>query len=175
MLYHARAWGRHQAVAGQLASRIVSLQAERPDRPIILVGHSGGGAMAVVALEQLPPGASVHQAILLAPDISPYHCLAAALSRTECGIDLFRSPFDLLALGVGTTLVGTIDRFHGPAAGLVGFHSSGGADEDARFLYSLKLREHPYSPSMVRTGHFGGHFTVTLPDFVSRYVTPTIR
>jgi pimeloyl-ACP methyl ester carboxylesterase len=175
MLYHACSWNRNQSVAVSLAHHVAAYQREYPDTPIILIGHSGGGAMVVVALEQLPPGYRVHQAILLAPDLDPKHSLGVAMDHTLCGIDVFRSHFDLLVLGVGTSLVGTLDRAHSPAAGLVGFRQPSGLDERSRFLYSAKLREHDYRVEMVLTGHTGGHFTCTTPAFVDRYVSPVIR
>jgi pimeloyl-ACP methyl ester carboxylesterase len=175
MLYHARGWDRNQAVAALLADHIVTLQNQEPYRPIILVGHSGGGAMAVLALEQLPPGYRIHQAILLAPYISPVRSLATSLDRTLQGIDVFHSPFDFIVLGAATMTVGTLDRVRLPAAGMVGFHTPQGLDEGSQFLYAAKLHQHGYEPAMFLTGHYGGHFTCTLPEFVNRYVSPVIR
>lgn len=175
MLYHVVAWNRNQSVAALLAEHIVTLQTQQPDRPIILVGHSGGGAMAIVALEQLPPGYRVHQAILLAPDLAPGHPLATSLDRTLQGIDVFHSKLDCVILGAATTSVGTIDRVWTPAAGMVGFHSPPCSDEMSVSLYATKLRQHGYEVAMSRTGHFGGHFTCTLPEFVNRYVSPSLR
>jgi pimeloyl-ACP methyl ester carboxylesterase len=175
MLYHVRAWNRNQTVAGMLAEHIVTLQTEQPYRPIILVGHSGGGAMAIVALEQLPPGYKVHQAILLAPDIAPNHPLAASLDHTLQGIDVFHSSIDCIILGAATTSVGTIDRVWTPAAGMVGFNQPKASDDSSQFLYSTKLHQHGYEPAMLLTGHYGGHFTCTLPEFVNRYVSPVLR
>ena len=175
MLYHVRGWNRNQNVASLLAQRIQTLQAEQPDRPIILIGHSGGGAMTILALEQLPPSCKIQQAILLAPDIAPNHSLVTALDRTAMGIDVFHSKLDCLILGAATVAVGTIDRVRLPAAGMLGFSSPRGMDEGSAFLYSSKLHQHGYEPAMSLTGHFGGHFTVTLPEFVNRYVSPVVR
>ena len=175
MLYHARAWNRNYSMAGVLAEHIVTLQNQEPFRPIIVIGHSGGGGVTIVALEQLPPGYRIHQAILLAPDLSPEHSLVNSLDHTLVGIDVFHSPLDFLVLGVGTIAVGTIDRARLPAAGMVGFYPPRGLDEGSQFLYASKLHQHTYQPSMSLTGHFGGHFTCTLPEFVNRYVSPVLR
>jgi pimeloyl-ACP methyl ester carboxylesterase len=172
MLYHVRAWNRNQGVAGQLAQHILALQAEKPDRPIVLVGHSGGGAMTVLALEQLPQGVQIQQAILLAPDLSPTHPLFTALDHTIYGIDVFHSSLDCVVLGAATVAVGTIDRAHLPGAGMIGFLAPNSTDAG---MYSTKLHQHGYEVGMARTGHFGGHFTCTLPDFVNRYVSPVLR
>jgi pimeloyl-ACP methyl ester carboxylesterase len=175
MLYHVCAWNRNQNVASMLAEHIVQLQTQQPNRPIILVGHSGGGAMTIVALEQLPPGHRIQQAILLAPDLAPNHPLATALDRTLQGIDVFHSQLDCVILGAATASVGTIDRVWTPAAGMVGFHVPQSFDEPGASLYATKLHQHGYEVAMSRTGHFGGHFTCTLPEFVNRYVSPAIR
>jgi pimeloyl-ACP methyl ester carboxylesterase len=176
MLYHVSAWKRNQIVADLLAQRIMTVQAEKPGRPIVLVGHSGGGAMSVVALERLPAGCRIQQAILLAPDISPGYNLTTALDRTEFGIDVFHSTLDCVILGAATVAVGTVDRVRMPAAGMVGFSTPRkGMDEGSAFLYSSKLHQHGYTPAMSLTGHFGGHFTCTLPEFVKSYVSPVIR
>lgn len=175
MLYHARAYNRNQGQAGALAAHIVALQAERPDRPIFLVGHSGGGAIAVLALEQLPAGCKIQQAILLAPYIAPNHPLGTSLDRTVSGIDVFTSPMDFVVLGAATVAVGSIDHVHLPAAGMVGFFPPRNMDEGTQYLYATKLHQHNYDPAWIRTGHYGGHFTCTLPEFVGRYVSPVVH
>jgi pimeloyl-ACP methyl ester carboxylesterase len=175
MLYHVQAWQRNQGVAASLADRIAALQMRQPDRPIILVGHSGGGAMAIMALDQLPPGFKIHQAILLAPDLSPFYPLANALDRTVQGIDVFYSNFDCVVLGAATYMVGTIDRVRTPAAGMIGFRQPTSSDFVSTSLYAAKLHQHGYDPAMSLTGHFGGHLTCTLPEFVNRYVNPVLR
>jgi hypothetical protein len=57
----------------------------------------------------------------------------------------------------------------------VGFHTPGNLDDGARFLYSAKLHQHGYNPEMALSGHFGGHFTYTMPEFVKTHVYPLIR
>jgi hypothetical protein len=58
---------------------------------------------------------------------------------------------------------------------MIGFRSPPSSDNIATSLYVTKLHQHGYDPAMSLTGHFGGHFTCTLPDFVSRYVSPVLR
>ncbi len=175
MLYHVHAWRRNQSVARYLAGYIATLQTMQPDRPIILVGHSGGGAMAIMALDQLPYGFKIHQTILLAPDLSPSYSLANALDRTTQGIDVFYSNLDIIVLGAATYTVGTIDRVWTPAAGMIGFRLPASLDPLGESLYTTKLRQHGYDPAMSLTGHFGGHFTCTLPEFVKSYVCTALR
>ena len=54
LIYHLRAWRRNQLVARQIAARVVEYRRQYPGRPVWLVGHSGGGAMALLAAEFLP-------------------------------------------------------------------------------------------------------------------------
>jgi hypothetical protein len=117
----------------------------------------------------------IHQAILLAPALSPLYPLATALDRTDQGIDVFYSNLDCVVLGAGTYTVGTIDRVRTPASGMVGFRLPLNADYVALSLYGTKLHQHGYDPAMSLTGHFGGHLTCTLPEFVNRYVSTVLR
>jgi len=175
MLYHLRDWNRNQIMVDRLAERIVSLQKSQPDQPIVLIGHSGGAALIVLALEKLPKEVQVQQAILLAPDLSPNYPLNTALDRTAYGIDVFHSRFDFLIQGIATRAVGTIDRVHTRGAGMVGFRTAQEWDENSRFLNSYKLRQHDYEMAMALSGHFGGHFTYGMPEFVKRYISPVLR
>ena len=59
--------------------------------------------------------------MLLAPALSPGYDLTAALRAVRREIVVFWSPLDLIVLGAGTRLFGTIDRVKTVGAGLVGF------------------------------------------------------
>jgi hypothetical protein len=131
--------------------------------------------MAIMALDQLPEGYRIHQAILLAPDLSPSYPLTNALGRSVHGIDVFYSNLDVFVLGAATYTVGTIDRVWTPAAGMVGFRLPAGLDSESANLYSSKLHQHGYDPAMSLTGHLGGHLTCTLPEFVKSYVGAALR
>src|SRR5260221_4327757 len=61
-LYHLRGSRRHKAQAEKIARRVVEYQRNYPGRPVHLVGHSGGGAMAGLALEHLPAEVKVASA-----------------------------------------------------------------------------------------------------------------
>ncbi len=89
--YPQMALERNRQVARDIAAQIVAYQDQYPGRPVSLVGHSGGAAMAVLILESLPEDRHVTQAILLAAAISPDHDLTQALARTEQGITSFYS------------------------------------------------------------------------------------
>ncbi len=98
-----------------------------------MVAKSGGAGIAVRALEWLADDA-VERAILLAPAISPRYDLTAALRAVRREIVVFWSPLDVVVLGAGTRLFGTIDRVKTVGAGLVGFRvpACGHVDHFAR-------------------------------------------
>ena len=84
-IYHLRAWRRNRRVARQIADRVVEYRRQYPGRPVWLIGHSAGGAMALLTAEFLSAGESLTGMVLLAPAISSrYSCDAAhAADRTR--------------------------------------------------------------------------------------------
>src|SRR5262249_4382434 len=119
--YHLRNARRTARQAVHLADKLLSYQDAYPGRPTFLVGHSGGGALAIKILECLPPGRTVTAAHLLAPAISRRYDLSQALTHVETGIWNFYSPLDFVLLTIGTSLVGTADGKHDVGAGAWGF------------------------------------------------------
>lgn len=126
-------WGRPIPVAGPLinqmdilgnrlegrriAQMIVDFQDNHPGRPVYLVGHSGGGGVAVFAAESLPEGRFVQGLVLLSASISCDYDMQKALNHCESGIVNFYSPQDVGLLVIGTTLAGNVDGARGPASG----------------------------------------------------------
>lgn len=159
MLVHLRYDSRNRRKAQEIADKIVAYQDEYPGRPVNLVGHSGGGGMALLALEALPPERKIDSAILLAAAISPDYDLRPVLPKLERGIWNYSSSVgDSALLVAGTTLAGTIDGRHGLAAGAIGFRPPADATADDRRLYDQKLTEVPYSPRMALNGNLSDHY-----------------
>jgi alpha-beta hydrolase superfamily lysophospholipase len=173
-LYHLRGSRRNKAQSEKIASRIVAYQREYPGRPVHLVGHSGGGAMAILALERLPADVKIASAILLLAGISPEYNLARALAHVEHGIFNFHSRFDMFFLGAGTVVAGTMDSQHSVSAGMVGFRRPAELDADERTLYEHRLRQIPFRASMIADFNFGGHMGVSNRVFVARHVAPLL-
>ncbi len=173
--YHLRGRRRNLALAQRLAQRVVEYRCAYPGRPVHLVGHSGGGALCVLALERLPADASVTSAVLLQPAISPGYDLSAALAKTECGIWNFSSLLDVFFDGIGTIVAGTMDGRHTPAAGMIGFRPPAGLDAAGRELYRARLHAVPFRPSMCAAFHFGGHMDVTNRVFVAERIAPLLH
>lgn len=169
------AYQRNQHEAERIARRIARYQVDHPGRPVHLIGHSGGGGVAVLALERLPDDVQVTQALLLAPCIAPEYDLTAALKHTRLGIVNFYSPRDVVLLKVGTSLFGRIDRTYGPAAGAVGFRLPATVPEATSRLYREKLRQVRWRPQLRRFGADGSHVGWTSRKFAREYLAELIR
>lgn len=161
---------RHVEQAAALAAEVGSFRAQHPDAPVFLLGKSGGSGIVVRALEALPPG-SVERAVLLAPALSPGYDLSAALRAVRRDLVAFYSPLDLIVLGLGTRLFGTIDRVRSVSAGLTGFLPPPAADE----IQYRKLRQVRWRPAMGTSGYLGGHIGPDSPAFLRRYVVPLLE
>jgi len=158
----------------RIADKIVAYRKQYPDRPVHLVGLSGGGGMVLKALEALPPDVRVTSAVLLAPAVSASYDLRVAQSRTEEGIHNFYSPLDLLVGGAFTCAVGTIDRSHVSSAAVAQFKPPDSLDGDQRLQYRSLLCQHSYEFGMLAQGHLGGHFGWTSPSFVRAELAPIL-
>lgn len=171
---HLRAIDRNKREASRIAQKIIRYQDQYPGRPVHLIGHSGGGGMAVLTLEALPPNRKVTSAILLAPAIAPDYDLRRALRRTDYGLYNYYSPYDVGFLRLGTTIMGTIDGRHTSAAGVRGFIMPWGLDQEGRQLYGTKLRQQGYTREMARSGHAGNHFGWATRGFNADWLAPLI-
>ncbi len=173
-LYHLRAHHRGRRRAAAVAEMVADYRTRYPGRPVHLVGHSGGAAVAVWALEALPPGATATAAVLLAPALSPGYDLTPALRRVTRGVWNFWSPLDLLYLAAGTLLAGTADGRHTVAAGCRGFSPPRAARPGADGLYRDRLRQVGYRPARVGQFHWGGHLSCANRVFVAESVAPLL-
>lgn len=173
-VYHLMALERNRKQARAIADQIVAYQDQYPERPVTLIGHSGGAALAVLALEALPPERSVNRAILLAAAISPDHNLSTALAHTELGIVNFHSWGDVPHLVAGTLALGTVDRQHSISAGASGFQTPDHLTAAERHLYATRLVQVPYRLEMLKTFNMGGHLTPTNRKFVAEWVAPYV-
>jgi hypothetical protein len=157
----------HKRWAQQLVERIEADRETGGPCGTYLLGKSGGCGVIIRALEQLPPG-SVDTVVLLAPAISADYPLHRALDPIREKLIVFWSPLDVIVLGAGTCLFGTIDRKHSLAAGLVGFRSLDRLPSESR----EKVQQIRWSPRMAKTGFCGGHVGTDLPWFLGRFVLP---
>ncbi|MBN1345761.1 MAG: hypothetical protein JXQ73_23915 [Phycisphaerae bacterium] len=172
-LVNLMALDRNRRQAIDIAERIIRYQDDYPGRPVHLVGHSGGGGLAILTLEALPPGTKITSTVLLAAAISPDHDLTRALASTEAGIWNFYSSADIGYLQVGTGLFGTIDRKHTRAAGAVGFKRPTTGPTSRQRAYE-KLHSVRYKPTMASAGNRGGHTGWSSRSFVAVWLAPVI-
>ncbi len=170
-LHNLRDQERNRKKAEDIANRITRYQMSRPGRPVILVGHSGGGAMAVWIAEALPPDGSIDGIILLSASLSPGYLLDISLHNSRRGIVSFHSREDWVFLGAGTMTWGTMDGRHTSSAGMVGFDVPARPGHEG--LYG-KLFQIAWHKRMARTGHTGGHPTSGARYFVATYVAPLV-
>jgi hypothetical protein len=159
--FHARA----------IAQRIRMFKESHARCPIFVVAKSGGSGVAVEALESVSEKA-VERVVLLAPALSPNYDLTAALRAVRGEIVVFWSPLDVIVLGAGTRLFGTIDRVKTSSAGLVGFRVP--PVDDARDRHYDRLRQVRWHPRMAASGNFGGHMGPDSPFFLRKYVVPLL-
>jgi hypothetical protein len=155
----------------RLAARICALKQECPQRPVYLVSHSAGCAVALAATQCLPPG-SLERLVLLAPAVSATYDLRPALAVVSCTVENFYSRHDWAALGIGIFLFGTADRQWTAAAGRVGFQPILCCPQD-QALYA-KLRQHPWDPCLAWAGNTGGHYGAYQPGFLRAYILPML-
>jgi alpha-beta hydrolase superfamily lysophospholipase len=170
-----RAKSRNQHEAQKIAQKIVQYQDAHPDRPVHIIGHSGGGGEAVLTLEALPRNRRIASAILLAPAIAPDYNLTRALKRTGFGIYNYYSRYDLFFLTAGTTIMGTIDGQHARAAGAAGFNTPQDLTAEGKELYRTRLHQQRYTKKMAEHGHRGLHIGWAKREFVANWLAPVIR
>lgn len=173
-VYHLCSWRRNLAWAARLAERIVAYQNAHPGRPVHLVGHSAGGAMAILAIERLPPGHTVTSAVLLVAAISHRYDLTRALEKTDHGIWNYHSRLDVFFLGLFTLVLGTVDRVHEVATGNVGFEPPKQLKSDGRAMYGTRLHDFPFRPAMMASFNFGEHLSAANRVFVAEWIAPLL-
>ena len=172
--FNLRAEERNRGEARRIAHRIMRYQDQYPGQPVHLIGHSGGGGIAVYTLDALPSNRQITAAILLGPALAPDYDLRRAFKRTRSGIWNYYSPYDVGFLRLGTTVMGTIDGRHTSSAGAVGFTQPWGLDREDRRLYGSRLRQQGYTPKMAESGHRGGHTGWAKRSFVAEWLAPVL-
>lgn len=168
-IYNLRSRRLHEQKSKEIAAKILDYQRTYPNRPVYLIGHSGGGGMCVLTLECLPRETTVSGIVLLGAALSPGYSLRPALQHVDRRIWSFCSWGDLFFLGIFTTTCGTVDGRHSPSAGMVGFQCQALEDEER-----VKFEEIPFQASYVRDGNLAGHFGFTSSRFVRKHVAPLL-
>ncbi len=160
--------------AAELARRILDFQRQQPQAPVTLVGLSAGTAIAVFALEQLPPDAGVETVILLSGSLSADHDLTSALRHVRGRMFVFTSQRDAV-LQYLMPMAGSADRqdtSHG-AIGVDGVRVPPQASSETRQLYR-KIVTVPWKEEFARLGNAGGHTDTVKAPFVQAIVAPLV-
>jgi pimeloyl-ACP methyl ester carboxylesterase len=164
---------RNRESARDLARMVASYIETKPGRPVTLIGHSGGAAVVVWALEELPKGVQVERAILLAPALAPEYNLAKALRGVRKRMYVMYSYADIGLMGAGTTVMGGMDRHHGIAAGLIGFELPKKVADEDEAEYA-KVHQIGWSLSLLKAGTWGGHMGWTTIRFGREFIAPIL-
>jgi pimeloyl-ACP methyl ester carboxylesterase len=172
-LINLRNESRNRTRAREIAEQIARYQEAYYHRPVVLVGQSGGGAMAAWIAESLPREHKVDGIVMLAASLSPEYPLDNAMLKSRKGIVNFYSPHDWVFLGLGTATVGTMDGRHSVSAGAKGFELP--QLPRRKSLYQRKLFQISWNEDMARLGHMGGHLSSGNARFVASYVAPLVR
>ncbi len=143
--------------ASRIAERLVNYRRAHPRSSITLIGYSGGGGLAVLAVEALPADFVIDRLILIAAALAPDHDLTEARRHCRRTVNYY-SELDLVFLGLGTKTFGTIDRVHADSAGRVGLR-----DRQGGLLAGDGLMQVAWERDWIQHGHFGGHL-----DWMSR-------
>ena len=149
-----------------LSERIREFKQRNPSRPLYLIGHSGGCRMVVGILEQLPAGPIIEKALLLSPCLDAYYDLEPAIQSCSGELVSFRSPMDLTISLPLTAVHGLAHGRLSMSASVIGFKNASASNP--------RFTEIDYEPSMISTGHTGGHFGWTHPAIVSLYIVPLL-
>ena len=144
---------RNHKEAQLIADKITQRFDRDPLSPIYLTCHSGGGGIAIWALEDLPARVKIQTVVLMSPALSPTYDLTAALRHVSGKAYVFSSIDDVLVLGTGCQLLGTIDGVKTQAAGMVGFKMPATADAGQY----AKLIPEPYNPAWIQYDDYGNH------------------
>ena len=155
----------------RLASLVMAVKQECPNRAVYLVGHSSGAAVILAAAEAVPPE-TVERIVLLAPAVSSEYDLRPALHSCRQTIEVFASRRDVGALAIAIGFVGTADRRRTSAAGRIGFTPVLACPGDEQ-LYT-KLHIHPWSRAVAWTGNRGSHYGTLGQTFMRAYVLPLL-
>ncbi len=178
-LRNLRNFRENRRRARRIGARVAAYRRHRPNAPVSIIGYSGGGGIAVMVAEHLPPGVMLDRIVLLGAALSPTYDLSKALSRCRDGIVNFYSSRDWLMIGLGTRVFGTIDRRRSVSAGRTGF-----LDADGRLTRTAGLTQLGWSDAWRGLGHDGGHFgwlarrwarDVLAPEVNGAYVAAVAR
>lgn len=157
--------------AAKIADQISNYRRTHPHAQVSLVGYSGGGGLAIMVAEALPDGVTIRDLVLCQAAISPDYDLTPALRHINGEIVNLHSPRDWLILGLGTKLLGTMDRHHVASAGKDGFDLAAAVADPAM---RQRVKQVAWCPNMRQFGHDGGHLGILAYEWNKHNVAPLL-
>ena len=163
-----------RAKAARLANEIQNYQRSHPDAPVTVMALSAGTAIAVYALEALPPGPHVDNVVLLSGSLSSGYDLTEALQRVRGRVYVFTSERDAV-LRFLVPIGGTADREAGDRGtiGVNGIRMPRRPSQRTRMEYG-KLVHIGWNKGFIQYGHLGGHVDSVNARFVQAVVAPLV-
>jgi pimeloyl-ACP methyl ester carboxylesterase len=156
-----------RSLARAVAPRIAQYRRTHPDKPLHLLGYSGGGALAVFIAEELPEDTPVDNIVLVQVSLSREYDLSKALRRVRGRIVNLHAPLDVIMLGMGTTVFGTMDRKHAFSAGKDGFDLEKAVRDPAE---RQRVEQQSWSTKALWSGHMGTHMGLYGRQWNKEYV-----
>ena len=166
----------NRAAGKKIAEQIAAYQSRHPDRPVYIIGHSGGAGVGVFALEHLArmsDARPITGAVLLSASLSSDYDLTTALGQSREGIVNFYNDKDVALLGIGTTLLGNVDGGRSPSAGRTGCSPPGEAENPARRSAYARLYQVRITPDMIYH-RLDTHVATTSRPFIAAHVAEWI-
>jgi pimeloyl-ACP methyl ester carboxylesterase len=161
---------RHKVESAKVAKLLTDLSRAHPNSRLTLSCHSGGAGIAVWALERCPADVKVDSVLFLSAALSPEYDLSKALRHVRGKAYVIYSPYDVAVLGIGTSMLGTIDGVKTDAAGKVGFAMPDAGDEREY----AKLVQVPFDATWVRLGNIGDHIGSLSRPFARKVLAPLL-
>jgi pimeloyl-ACP methyl ester carboxylesterase len=158
--------------AREVAQRIARYRADYPGRPAFVVGHSGGGAIAVFAAEAMPAGAPLDGIVILEGALGPEYDLTCAVEASR-GRLLNCHAWNDIFLRSLTTIGQNFDGTRGKTAGQDGFSLPQDASKERAAAFA-KVRQIAWDASMLEDGNWGGHFGVAASPWIASTIAPVI-
>jgi pimeloyl-ACP methyl ester carboxylesterase len=163
---------RNEKQADKVAEKIQQILKDEPGVKLRIVCHSGGAGIVAWALERLPDDAKIESVVFIAPALSQKYDLSKALSHVRGKAYALTSVNDVIVLGAGTSVFGTIDGKKEEAAGLRGFKTPDAPADPKQYD---KLVQMPYQDSWMEFGNIGDHIGPMGEEFAEKVIAPLLQ
>jgi pimeloyl-ACP methyl ester carboxylesterase len=158
--------------AEEIALHIDAYRRTHIGKPVFVVGHSGGGALAAFVSEAIDEKAPLNGVILMEPALSPEYDLTKAIQGAGGHFAATSAESDVLLRSL-TTVGRNFDGIRGRTAGQDGFQLPPDAWPERRAAFE-KVCWIRWDASMLKEANWGGHMGCTSPPWVASALAPII-